>query len=189
VDGISLSSTYAAVQAESKLSPFPGERIGEYVARAAGCSRDTFERYQALRQQGKPPEPDMAAIEAFLTRVGKRTAGNLDRFEAEAKTPGLVEWRNELERAVSAGWNPALAQRAAIQEECGFAPYPGEPLADYAARAGGVSRQAFEDFLTLYQAGKPLEPGMEGIRLFGERIGARVAAMLKDAFSGGAVRC
>jgi hypothetical protein len=69
-----LQAQRAAIEAECGLPPLPNERISDYAARAAGVSRETIDRYLALRQAGISPEPGMAILHAFFGRIGRRLA-------------------------------------------------------------------------------------------------------------------
>lgn len=62
----------AAIQAECGFGPFKREKREDYLARAAGVSRESLERYNALMEAGGKPLPEMAHLHAFMERVGKR---------------------------------------------------------------------------------------------------------------------
>jgi len=61
-----------AIRAECGFGPFKSEGREDYLARAAGVSRDFLERYNARMEAGKAPPPEMADLHAFMERVGKR---------------------------------------------------------------------------------------------------------------------
>ena len=70
-----VEATRAAIQAECGFPPFDRETTYDYVARAAGVCREMVDRYQERRDRGERPLPEMAGLDAFMERFGRRVAG------------------------------------------------------------------------------------------------------------------
>jgi hypothetical protein len=67
-----VEATRAAIQAECGFPPFEHETTYDYVACAAGVSRQMVEKYMAQRDRGDAPLPEMAGLDAFMERFGRR---------------------------------------------------------------------------------------------------------------------
>ena len=62
----------AAIEAECGFPRFKREPLDDYAARAAGVSRELFDRYRAHLKSGGLPLPEMAGIHDLMERAGKR---------------------------------------------------------------------------------------------------------------------
>ena len=70
-----VEATRAAIQAECGFPPFEHETTYDSTARAAGVSRQMVDRYMERRDRGELPLPEMAGLDAFMERFGRRVAG------------------------------------------------------------------------------------------------------------------
>ncbi len=61
-----------AYRAECGFDPFPNELLQDYAARAAGTSREVFDRYGSIIRNGAKVPAEMAELHAWSERVGKR---------------------------------------------------------------------------------------------------------------------
>jgi hypothetical protein len=70
-----VEATRAAIQAECGFPPFDSETTYDYTARAADVSRAMVDAYMERRDRGERPLPEMAGLDAFMERFGRRVAG------------------------------------------------------------------------------------------------------------------
>lgn len=74
-----------AVEAECGFPPFERESREDYVARAAGVSRDRLDRYLARLKAGELLLPELADVHAFMDRMGRRIVAELHRRLADSR--------------------------------------------------------------------------------------------------------
>jgi hypothetical protein len=78
--------------------------------------------------------------------------------------------------AIGRGWNPVTETCRAVQAECGFPRAAGESVAEYSARAAGVSVDIYERAVQCVATGKAPTPELEPVVMgFLVRVGKRLA--------------
>lgn len=71
-----VSGIKALIEAECGFPPAPHETVNEYIARAAGVSVETVERFHAAMSAGERTDMGaLAPVNALVERIGRRIAG------------------------------------------------------------------------------------------------------------------
>lgn len=82
--------------------------------------------------------------------------------------------RKVLDRARGQGLTPPEVFALALQAECGFPQFPGEPISDFAARAAGVSRERFDKYRAVIESGAHPPAEFRELNEFMNRVGMRL---------------